>query len=213
MLIQVKEELKGLKDAFQQEKEIIEFYALDNSMEVIMLNVSGELMSIRKDTLSLCKESVLAKHFSDPLWVKEVGHGVKLVEKWNKKEVATWISNIDGLSEDAAMILKNQNMNGAELLILNYKWLKLMGITAVSILELIVKEIRNLKKGGQVEGFLIEQSSYCFGKILDQLRLHALRSAFHDMAPIPPPTIREPYRKRFKRIVEYYFPTDSSLFE
>merc|ERR1719162_105324 len=213
MLIRVKEELKGLKDAFQQEKEIIEFYAIDNSMEVIMLNVSGELMSIRKDTLCLCKESVLAKHFSDPLWVKGVSDGVKSVEKWNEKEVATWISNIDGLSEDAAMILKNQNMNGIELLSLNSNWLMLMGITRLPTLELLAKEIRNLKKGGQGEGFLIEQSSYCFGKILDQLWLHALCSAFHHMAPLPPPTIREPYRKRFKRIVEYYFPTDSSLFE
>jgi len=123
------------------------------------------------------------------------------------------VSNIDEFSEDAAMLLKNQNMNGAELPFLSSKWLELMGITRLPILEFLAKEIRNLKKGGQGEGFLIEQSSYCFGKILDQLWFHALRSAFHHMAPIPPPTIHEPYHKRLKRIVEYYFPTDSSLSE
>ena len=49
-------------------------------------------------------------------------------------------------------------------------------------------------------------------EILDHLRLHALCRTFHDLTPILPPTIRAPYRDRFKRIVEYYFPSDSSLF-
>jgi len=289
MLKEVKGELTRLRNAFEQEKELIEFFAIDTSMDIITLNVSGELMSIRKSTLGLVKESVLAKQFNDPLWVKGAGDGVRSVEKWSKEEVATWISKIDGLSEDAAMMLKNQKMNGAELLCLDIDSLKLLGITSTSTLVLLTTEIRKLKKDtgdrvrsveewgeeevsmwisniiglsedaamilkshkmngadllhldmnslkllgitriptlvlltteirklrrdDQMKGILIEQSAYCFGKILDQLRLHALCRAVHDLTPIPPPIVREPYLNRFKRIVEYYFPSDSSLFE
>ena len=113
MLKGANEELQELRDAFRREKQLIEFFAFDTSMDIITLNVSGELMSIRKGALGLLKESVLAKQFSDPLWVKGAGDGVRSVEKWDDKEVATWISNIVGLSEDAATILKHQKMNGA----------------------------------------------------------------------------------------------------
>jgi len=291
MLMEAKEELKELRDAFQQEKQLIEFFASDNSMDIITFNASGEIMSIRKGTLGLCKESVLAKHFSDPLCVKVAGDrvrsvekwnckeveswisnivglsedaamilnnrkmngaellsiendslkllglgitrlptlilltkqirqlkegagaGVRLVEKWSEEEVATWISNIVGLSEDAAMVLKSHKMNGADLLPLDNDSLKLMGVTKMPTLVLVTTEIRKLRTGDQGRAFLIEQSAYCFGKILDHLRLHALCRTFHDLTPILPPTIRAPYRDRFKRIVEYYFPSDSSLFE
>ena len=105
-------------------------------------------------------------------------------------------------------------MNGEELLTLDYEALKIFGITRPPTLSLLMKEVKELRKEGNPrESFLIEQSAYCFGKILDHLRLRAMSHTLQDLAPLPPPVIREPYRKRFKRIVEFYFPGDSDAFE
>jgi len=216
MLIEANEELRKLKHAFEQEKGFITFFVLGETKDIINFNVSGELMSINKATLNLFKESVLAKQFNDPNWAKEERHtyASDLVKKWRPNEVSKWISSIDGLSTDASKLLSKHNMNGNELLALDCETLKMFGITRPPTLALLTKEVRELQKeGDHRESVLIEQSAYCFGKILDHLRLRAMCHNLQDPAPLPPPVIREPYRKRFKRIVEFYFPGDSDAFE
>eukprot|EP00668_Euglena_longa_P000364 GGOE01000467.1.p1 GENE.GGOE01000467.1~~GGOE01000467.1.p1 ORF type:complete len:545 (-),score=64.97 GGOE01000467.1:363-1997(-) len=54
------------------------------------------------------------------------------------------------------------------------------------------------------EGVMIEQSAYCFGKIIDQLRLRAIMQP-GDPLP-PPPSVVAHERKTFLRMVSYYFP-------
>lgn len=41
-------EMKGLQGAFQQEQQVIESSLLENSMDIVMLNISREQMSVRK---------------------------------------------------------------------------------------------------------------------------------------------------------------------
>jgi len=213
MLTEANEGLQELKHAFQQEKRFIELFVLGEAVDIITLNVSGEMMSIKRNTLSIYKESVLAKRFNDPLWAMEADDATKLVRTWNHNKVATWISNIDGLSNDTVETLNENNISGTELLALDYETLKFFGITRPAALALLTKNITELQKGDCRRGVLIEQDAYCFGKILDQLRLRAMCDALQDMTPLPPPTIRKSYQKRFKRIVKYYFPGDYASFE
>jgi len=54
------------------------------------------------------------------------------------------------------------------------------------------------------EGVMIEQSSYCFGKIVDQLRLRAITMPG---TPLPPRPVIVPHEeKNFGRVVSYYLP-------
>ena len=58
---------------------------------------------------------------------------------------------------------------------------------------------------------LIEHSPYCFGKILDYLRL----KRFHDQDFIdepPLPIVHHNQRNRFQKVVKYFFPGESSKF-
>jgi len=57
----------------------------------------------------------------------------------------------------------------------------------------------------------IEHDPYCFGKILDYLRLKQLHSVNLVKDPAPP-TVRKSRKKTFEKIVDYYFPGDSSKF-
>ena len=109
--------------------------------------------------------------------------------------------------------MKENESSGAELLALDYETLKYFGIARPAALALLTKKITELQKRDCGRGVLIEQDAYCFGKILDHLRLRAMCDALQDTTPLPPPTIRKSYQKRFKRIVKYYFPGDFASFE
>ena len=74
---------------------------------------------------------------------------------------------------------------------------------------LIVKAIQKLRcEEEDNSNTLIEHSDYCIGKIIDHMRLKAMEDL--DI-PVPrPPEIRRADRERFRRIVEYYFPTQEA---
>mmetsp|Transcript_32027 Transcript_32027/g.88488 ORF Transcript_32027/g.88488 Transcript_32027/m.88488 type:complete len:731 (+) Transcript_32027:106-2298(+) len=57
--------------------------------------------------------------------------------------------------------------------------------------------------GSETDDILIEHSAYCFGKIIDQLRLKAMVPSDETL---PPPRIASHERDNFERIVKYYFP-------
>eukprot|EP01052_Picozoa_sp_SAG31_P032813 SAG31_NODE_3637_length_4035_cov_1.699695_2_plen_723_part_00 len=54
------------------------------------------------------------------------------------------------------------------------------------------------------DSVMIEQSAYCFGKIVNQLRLRAIM--LPDEPLPPPPSVVEHEQKNFQRVVAYYFP-------
>jgi hypothetical protein len=62
-------------------------------------------------------------------------------------------------------------ITGGELLALNIDGLKMMGIGRAGTLCLLLKEIEKLEKASQDFASSIEHSPYCYGKILDHLRL------------------------------------------
>ena len=85
----------------------------------------------------------------------------------------------------------------------------MLGITRPGTVCVIIKELKKLEKARQNIVTLIEHSPYCFGKILDFLRLKQLHS--QGLAEEPSlPEICEFQKSRFEKVVRYYFPGDSA---
>lgn len=89
-----------------------------------------------------------------------------------------------------------------------------MGVKRVGTICLLLKEIKQLEEASQDTATLIEYSPYCFGKILDYLRLKQLhtRGLINDDEPPALPIVCESQKKRFEKVVKYYFPGESSKF-
>ena len=88
--------------------------------------------------------------------------------------------------------------------------LKEIGVKRAGTICLLLDEISTLKKTASEDVVtLIEHSPYCFGKILDYLRLKRLHDEdFIDEPPLP--TVCDNQKNRFEKVVRYYFPGDSS---
>ncbi len=101
-------------------------------------------------------------------------------------------------------------ITGRELLALNIDGLKMMGIRRAGTLCLLLKEIENLEKACRDFASMIEHSPYCFGKILDHLRLRRLH-LLGLLAEEPVlPKVYDSKMDRFEKIVKYYFPGDAA---
>ena len=87
--------------------------------------------------------------------------------------------------------------------------LKMIGIERIGTLCLMLDEITSLKHANQDAVTLIEHSPYCFGKIIDYLRLKSLHIQGLADEP-PPPVASEPHKARYQKVVRYYFPGDSA---
>mmetsp|Transcript_26302 Transcript_26302/g.60582 ORF Transcript_26302/g.60582 Transcript_26302/m.60582 type:complete len:99 (-) Transcript_26302:196-492(-) len=86
--------------------------------------------------------------------------------------------------------------------------------------------IEKLKKNAHGDVIFVDQNPYCFGKMIDQLRLHAICRVNDRLWPdskkdefceqglkrrSPPRSIIcEHEEKRFKRTVDYYFPGEEA---
>mmetsp|Transcript_12077 Transcript_12077/g.18622 ORF Transcript_12077/g.18622 Transcript_12077/m.18622 type:complete len:746 (+) Transcript_12077:170-2407(+) len=172
-------ELQKLELAFEKEKAFVEYYfsstnhissSIDPAAEqnpddeIITFLVSGTTLQTRRSTLAIMKESVLAKHFDDPLWKQQqqqsslsssdntnkklLHEGIK---RWNSSQVSEWVTTttgflLEGVSPEEAATLNEQKMSGLELLALESEHLEKMGITRVATQALIMKNIQELKK-------------------------------------------------------------------
>ena len=87
----------------------------------------------------------------------------------------------------------------------------MIGIERAGTLCILLEEIKTLKQSTQDVATLIEHGPYCFGKILDYLRLKHLHSQGLVDEPALP-TVCETQKSRFEKVVKYYFPGDSSKF-
>ena len=94
-------------------------------------------MATKRFTLGLCKDSVLAKNFYEPLWV----HQDKIVsmQYFNCEDVANWVETIKGMPYDVGPTLVRNDVNGAELLVMVCKHLKEMGVINTGLLALLIK--------------------------------------------------------------------------
>jgi len=203
-------EVTQLEESFKDEKHFIEALATGNTKDVVKLNVSGTLMSTRRATLMIAKDSVLAQQFDDSKWT--VQGSFPPVKAWTPAEVSNWAKDIEGIPEDIASLFLENEINGSELLALNVDGLKMLGVKRVGTICLLSDEIRLLKNAANEDKVTqIEHSPYCFGKILNHLRSKQLHSVSLAKEPTPP-SIRKSQKKSFEKVVDYYFPGDSSKF-
>ena len=77
---------------------------------------------------------------------------------------------------------------------------------------LLLKEIRLLNRASQDVATLIEHGPYCFGKILDYLRLKSQHSQGLVKEAPALPKVCESQQSRFEKVVKYYYPGDSAKF-
>ena len=102
-------------------------------------------------------------------------------------------------------------MKGSELLALDKDGLKMIGVKRVGTIYLFLKEIKLLEEASQDNATLIENCPYCLGKMLDYLRLKRLH-ALGLIDETAPPEVCESQKKRFEKVVKYYFPGECSKF-
>ena len=123
-----------------------------------------------------------------------------------------WSTSIAGIQEDVSGMFTKNRITGYELLSLNIDGLKMMGIQRAGTVCLLLKEIASLEKASRDVVTLVEHSPYCFGKILDYLRLKRLHLCGLIVEPPNLPIVCDTKKERFEKVVKYYFPGDSAKF-
>jgi hypothetical protein len=210
-LIQAESEMLQLEESFKDEQAFIDKFATGDAKDVIVLNVSGAIMVTTRSTLQTAEDSVLAQQFDDSKWTEQ-GCDTPRVKEWTPDQVATWARDIDGLRENIAGIFYENEISGRELLAVGRDELKMMGIKRAGTLGLLLKEIEKLEKSSRDFVTLIEHSPYCFGKILNYLRVKKLRSQGLIAAEPDMPKVSDSQKDRFEKVAKYYFPGNSAKF-
>ena len=206
----VMNKIRTLEASFAEEENFIDNFASGATKDVITLNVSGTIMATKRSTLLSFEESVLAQQFDDSKWT-EHGYTNTRVKKWSADDVCNWVNSVEGIQEDVGGIFKENGITGCELLSLNIDGLKLLGIERAGTLCLLQKEIEALVKSSRDVVSLIDHCPYCFGKILDYLRLK--QQYDQELArdeEVAPPEVRNSKYKTFEKIVNFYFPGDAA---
>ena len=208
-LAQTESEILQLEESFMDEQTFVDKFATGDAKDVVVLNVIGTLMTTKRCTLCTVDDSVLAQQFNDSKWTEQ-GCNSPCVKEWTPDEVSTWAKSIDGIPEEVSVLLYENEITGKELLALSLDSLKMMGIERVGTFALLVKEIEKLDKACQDIVTLIEHSPYCFGMILNHLRLMQLHSIGLIVKEPCLPEIDESQMQRFEKVVKYYFPGNAA---
>ena len=206
-LLQAESEMLQLEESFTDEQTFVDKFATGDAKDVVVLNVSGTVMTTKRCTLCTVDDSVLAQQFNDSKWTEQ-GCNSPRVKEWTPDEVSTWAKSINSLPDEVSVTLYENEIRGEELLALSIEGLKMIGIERAGTLCLLLKEIEKLDKASQDIVTLIEHSPYCIDKILNHLRLMQLHSiGFIDKEPTKP-EVDESQKQRFEKVVKYYFPGD-----
>jgi hypothetical protein len=206
-LLQAESEMLQLEECFTDEQTFVDKFATGDAKDVVVLNVSGTIMTTKRCTLCTVDDSVLAQQFNDSKWTEQ-GCNSPRVKEWTPDEVSTWAKSINSLPDEVSVILYENEITGEELLALCRDDLKAMGIERVGTLAVLMKEIEKLNKASQDIVTLIEHSPNCIDKILNHLRLMQLHSiGLIDKEPRRP-EVDESQKQRFEKVVKYYFPGD-----
>ena len=199
------------EESFEAEKQVIESFANGDANDSITLNVSGTIMATSRETLLLCKDSVLAQQFDNSKWTEQGCTNLSRVKDWTPDDVTNWVKSLKEIPDDIAILFSENGIKGFELLALNSEGLKMIGVKRAGTICFLMKEIKKLEEASQDSPTLIEYSPYCFGKILDFLRLKRQHSVGLTDEPSQP-LVCESQQKRFEKILKYYFPGDCSNF-
>ena len=210
-LMRAELELSHLEDSFKNEQKFIHEFACGDDKDIVTLNVRGTIMMTKRATLCTAEDSVLAQQFDDSKWTEQ-GYNTPRVKEWTPDEVYAWARKIDDISDEVAIIFVENDITGNELLALDKDGLIDLGITRTGTRCLLLKEIKKMEKASQDVSTLIEHGPYCFGKILDHLRLKQLHSLGLIGEEPTLPKVCDSQKDRFEKVVKYYFPGDSSKF-
>jgi len=126
------------------------------------------------------------------------------IKEWSYEQVADWAKHHDEISDEVVGLLEENKVTGSELLAFGYEDLKNLGISRPGTLALVTKVIKGLRMKSQCQPIFIDHDPYCFGKILDQLRLKAISK--EDYRPLSLSDIEERKQDAFAKTVDYYFP-------
>jgi len=107
------------------------------------------------------------------------------------------VKSIEDVPDEVAQLFLENEIKGSELLALDRDGLPLDKISALK------------REASQGVVTLIEHSPYCFGKILDYLRLKHFSAMGLARDPASP-TVCDDQEKMLEMVVRYYFPGDSS---
>jgi hypothetical protein len=206
-LLQAESEMLQLEESFADEQTFVDKFATGDTKDVVVLNVSGTVMTTKRCTLCAVEDSVLAQQFDDSKWTEQ-GCNSPRVKEWTPDEVSTWAKSINSLPDEVSVTLYENEITGEELLALRRDDLKTMGIERVGTLALLLKEIEKLDQASQDIATLIEHSPYCIDKILNHLRLMRLHSIGLITKEPCLPEVDEIQKQRFEKVVKYYFPGD-----
>jgi hypothetical protein len=166
-------------------------------------------MATRRSTLQLISESRLATQFSNTeLETQEADS--KPLQDWNYEDVVAWLNQVEGISEAIVKEFSDNQVSGRELLAFDMEALKDFGVKQKGTAYLLLNEIKKLEKASTASGVLIEHNVYCFGKVIDQLQLEGYYAKGLIKTKPSLPVVRGSERKKYKKIVEYLFPGNSS---
>jgi len=68
MLDMMEQALEEEERNFSEEENFVTSFATGETKDVVQLDVSGEVMAVRRSTLRLCEGSVLYHQFDDTSW-------------------------------------------------------------------------------------------------------------------------------------------------
>mmetsp|Transcript_87207 Transcript_87207/g.168960 ORF Transcript_87207/g.168960 Transcript_87207/m.168960 type:complete len:149 (+) Transcript_87207:700-1146(+) len=74
-LIKSEAQLEKREQSFAEEEAFVDFFASGETKDIVELDASGEKMAVKRSTLMLCKESVLARQFDDAMWTAQQEEG------------------------------------------------------------------------------------------------------------------------------------------
>eukprot|EP00804_Cyclotella_cryptica_P008481 CCRYP_003982-RA/>CCRYP_003982-RA protein AED:0.17 eAED:0.20 QI:0/0/0/1/1/1/2/0/165 len=161
-------------------------------------------MTTTRQTLQVFKDSVLA---SKILIAEQDDSSAN--QKPSKNGT---VKIIEGLSSSIVKSFEEDEVTGQELLALEKEDLVEIGITKKGTIAYLFAEIKRLARAQGQNVVLIEHSPYCFGKIIDHLRLESMFvKGLVDHKP-EVPTVRASEKSRFEKVVKHYFPGESSKF-
>jgi hypothetical protein len=124
------------------------------------------------------------------------------VKEWTHDDVFCWAKNIDDISDDVADVFVKSEITGNELVTLKKYGLMMIGITQRGTLCLLLEDIEMLKKASQDIVTLTKHSPYCFGKIMDHLRLSCLHSQQGFAGEPALPTVCDSRKNMLEKMVE-----------
>mmetsp|Transcript_1621 Transcript_1621/g.2537 ORF Transcript_1621/g.2537 Transcript_1621/m.2537 type:complete len:289 (+) Transcript_1621:1124-1990(+) len=203
----VNEALQRIKRNLEKEHDIIKHASAQSLDDIVNLNVRGMPMTAKRSTLRIFKDSQLDRQFDDAIWSKQQTD-TPCIKKWSFEQVADWAKHHDEIPDEAAGLFEENKVTGLELLAFGREDLKELGISRPGTLALVIKAIKGLQTKSQCHPIFIDHDPYCFGKILDQLRLKVMLEEEYE--PLSLSDIKEGKKDMFAKTVDYYFPAEQS---